>query len=258
MPPTRAVDARTGVVVGTWCCAGSVVGCACGDGLWGVGGGASVVVVLFRCLCVCISGTLMFYCPCVYEVCIVCVLDIDCCLGVDQDKLEWWWWWWWWWWDRWQYGVPVPAAPVTNPCVAQNPEWVDLMVPRLLWLKTACPTCYTFPYDDMVSASRVTGVRPCSERSRSSARACHVRQSFTTCVRLRARLLTPSELHIYVQSFGAVYDGTCALVFFALPTLCPCCYRLEEVCNLDRDVQGGNVNTVDYEITFCPTGSALL
>ena len=53
--------------------------------------------------------------------------------------------------DWWQHGVAVPPAPLTSTCVATNPEWVELMLPRLLWAKAACPTCYTYPFDDMSS-----------------------------------------------------------------------------------------------------------
>jgi hypothetical protein len=52
--------------------------------------------------------------------------------------------------DWWTVGVPVPPAPVTQTCVNHNPEWQALMQPRLTWLKAACPSCYVFPFDDMV------------------------------------------------------------------------------------------------------------
>lgn len=70
------------------------------------------------------------------------------------------------------YAVPVPAnqpdasvnmsaalacggtnwAGVTRPAAAyttQNANWVSYVLPTISWLKAACPTCYTFPYDDM-------------------------------------------------------------------------------------------------------------
>lgn len=52
-------------------------------------------------------------------------------------------------WD--EVGVKVPPAPETSKCVAQNPIWLDDVLPRLHWLKAGCPTVYTYPYDDMSS-----------------------------------------------------------------------------------------------------------
>ncbi|ELR15678.1 thaumatin domain containing protein [Acanthamoeba castellanii str. Neff] len=51
---------------------------------------------------------------------------------------------------NWQdLGVPVPSS-VTR-CHAINPTWVKNVQPKLLWMKKACPTSYTYPYDDMSS-----------------------------------------------------------------------------------------------------------
>ncbi len=52
-------------------------------------------------------------------------------------------------WD--QLGVTVPAAPYTTQCVNTNPAWQTYVQPQLLWIKQACPTAYTYPYDDMSS-----------------------------------------------------------------------------------------------------------
>ncbi|MBA3662038.1 MAG: hypothetical protein H0W64_09930 [Gammaproteobacteria bacterium] len=49
-------------------------------------------------------------------------------------------------WDK--IGVPVPPGPITAQCVNSNPVWVDRVRPTLDWLKRACPTAYTYPYDD--------------------------------------------------------------------------------------------------------------
>lgn len=43
---------------------------------------------------------------------------------------------------------------VTRPSTAYttlNPDWVSYVLPTISWLKAACPTCYTYPYDDMSS-----------------------------------------------------------------------------------------------------------
>ena len=42
-------------------------------------------------------------------------------------------------------GVTRPAAAYTT----QNANWVSYVLPTINWLKAACPTCYTFPYDDV-------------------------------------------------------------------------------------------------------------
>src|SRR5262249_9279347 len=52
-------------------------------------------------------------------------------------------------WD--QIGIPVPPGPTTAQCVNQNPNWVNGVLPGLSWLKKACPTVYTYPFDDMSS-----------------------------------------------------------------------------------------------------------
>jgi hypothetical protein len=53
--------------------------------------------------------------------------------------------------DWWKQGLNVPPAPTTTACINVNDEWVSDMLPHLLWLKTACPSCYVFPYDDVSS-----------------------------------------------------------------------------------------------------------
>jgi hypothetical protein len=52
-------------------------------------------------------------------------------------------------WD--QAGLPVPSAPYTQQCSNQNPTWVNSVEPTIKWLKQACPTAYTYPFDDMSS-----------------------------------------------------------------------------------------------------------
>ena len=32
-----------------------------------------------------------------------------------------------------------------------NTDWLTQVIPTIQWLKLACPTCYTFPFDDMSS-----------------------------------------------------------------------------------------------------------
>ncbi|WP_419420499.1 thaumatin family protein [Legionella sp. D16C41] len=52
-------------------------------------------------------------------------------------------------WD--QVGVNVPPAPFTKQCVNKNDYWVSNVMPGLKWIKQACPTAYTYPFDDMSS-----------------------------------------------------------------------------------------------------------
>lgn len=52
-------------------------------------------------------------------------------------------------WDK--IGIPVPKAPYTEQCKNTNPTWNTYVQPTLAWLKRACPTAYTYPYDDMSS-----------------------------------------------------------------------------------------------------------
>lgn len=51
---------------------------------------------------------------------------------------------------NWQdHGLHVPNT--TQLCNSQNPTWLADVYPGLSWLKAACPSVYTFPYDDMSS-----------------------------------------------------------------------------------------------------------
>lgn len=57
-------------------------------------------------------------------------------------------------WDAANTVLTPAAAPITRPAVAYttaNPTWVQYVYPTISWLKMACPTCYTFPYDDQSS-----------------------------------------------------------------------------------------------------------
>lgn len=44
-------------------------------------------------------------------------------------------------------GITTPSAQATT----SNPNWVTNVQPTITWLKQTCPTCYTFPYDDLSS-----------------------------------------------------------------------------------------------------------
>lgn len=57
-------------------------------------------------------------------------------------------------WDK--VGVNVPPGPLTQQCVNSNPTWMNSVLPTLRWLKQACPSVYTYPYDDMSSTFMCT------------------------------------------------------------------------------------------------------
>lgn len=40
------------------------------------------------------------------------------------------------------------ANPSTTQYSYSNPTWVSTVLPTITWLKKACPTCYTYPFDD--------------------------------------------------------------------------------------------------------------
>ena len=44
-------------------------------------------------------------------------------------------------------GITRPAQPVQTA----NENWLSYILPTIKWLKQACPTCYTYPFDDMTS-----------------------------------------------------------------------------------------------------------
>ena len=46
---------------------------------------------------------------------------------------------------------PALNLPVTMACQDVSPVWMAQAYPRLLFLKAACPTCYTYPFDDSTS-----------------------------------------------------------------------------------------------------------
>jgi hypothetical protein len=49
----------------------------------------------------------------------------------------------------------------SQPVQSANANWIDYVLPTIAWLKKACPTCYTYPFDDMSSTFT------CSDAQRS-------------------------------------------------------------------------------------------
>ncbi|KAJ3267669.1 hypothetical protein HDV01_004517, partial [Terramyces sp. JEL0728] len=48
-----------------------------------------------------------------------------------------------------QVGIQVPSS--TQQCTFVNPNWTNLVLPYLQWMKQSCPTAYVYPYDDKSS-----------------------------------------------------------------------------------------------------------
>jgi hypothetical protein len=44
-------------------------------------------------------------------------------------------------------GITTPSVMYTT----EGTAWVPYVLPTITWLKKACPTCYTYPFDDMSS-----------------------------------------------------------------------------------------------------------
>jgi hypothetical protein len=47
--------------------------------------------------------------------------------------------------------ISLPITQATQPVNYASTNWLTYVLPTIQWLKTACPTCYTFPFDDMSS-----------------------------------------------------------------------------------------------------------
>lgn len=45
----------------------------------------------------------------------------------------------------------MPAFPDTEKCKNKNGIWNDRVKNTLKWLKKACPSAYTYPFDDISS-----------------------------------------------------------------------------------------------------------
>ena len=50
--------------------------------------------------------------------------------------------------------TPTTPTKITTPALnvtTVNPNWISYVLPTILWLKQACPTCYTYAFDDQSS-----------------------------------------------------------------------------------------------------------
>ena len=47
--------------------------------------------------------------------------------------------------------VGLNLTPPTQSVQTANGNWLTYVLPTIKWLKQACPTCYTYPFDDMTS-----------------------------------------------------------------------------------------------------------
>jgi len=48
----------------------------------------------------------------------------------------------------------------TQPVQTANANWLNYVLPTIKWLKQACPTCYTYPFDDMSSTFTCSDTPP--------------------------------------------------------------------------------------------------
>ena len=55
-------------------------------------------------------------------------------------------------------GITYPSTPAFTA----NANWLDYVLPTIKWLKQACPTCYTYPFDDMTSTFTCTNTSAAS------------------------------------------------------------------------------------------------
>jgi len=65
--------------------------------------------------------------------------------------------------------LTAPSLPVQTA----NANWLSYVLPTINWLKQACPTCYTYPFDDMTSTFT------CADASRTASPAYGVTFSDT-------------------------------------------------------------------------------
>jgi hypothetical protein len=61
--------------------------------------------------------------------------------------------------------VGLNLTPPTQPVQTANANWISNVLPTIQWLKQACPTCYTYPFDDMSSTFT------CADASRNPSTA---------------------------------------------------------------------------------------
>jgi hypothetical protein len=75
--------------------------------------------------------------------CYAAAAGTDCCGCVNWDRI----------------GITVPPSPYTQQCVNVNPYWTTYSQPTLTWLKSACPTAYVYPFDDLSSTFTCSNVQ---------------------------------------------------------------------------------------------------
>ena len=46
------------------------------------------------------------------------------------------------------YTTGLNLINASSPVQTASSNWLNYVLPTIQWLKAACPTCYTFPYDD--------------------------------------------------------------------------------------------------------------
>jgi hypothetical protein len=64
-------------------------------------------------------------------------------------------------------GTPSQLTTPSMGVTKVNPVWISTVLPTISWLKQACPSCYTFPYDDMSSTFQCSNISGSSQNTQS-------------------------------------------------------------------------------------------
>lgn len=65
------------------------------------------------------------------------------------------------------YGTGVTNYTAATTGIGFNSAWINQVLPRIKWIKTGCPTCYSFQYDD--PSSSFSGYTPASTSNPANA-----------------------------------------------------------------------------------------
>ncbi|KAJ3272432.1 hypothetical protein HDV01_005501 [Terramyces sp. JEL0728] len=78
-----------------------------------------------------------------------------------------------------QVGIKVPGS--TQQCTFVNPNWTNLVLPYLKWMKQSCPTSYVYPYDDKSSTFVCAVYQQGIDPFHPSANTNNVQYTVTLC-----------------------------------------------------------------------------
>ena len=141
----------------------------------------------------------------------------DCCGCVNWDQI----------------GLTVPAAPYTKQCVNSNITWTNDVQPTLAWLKKACPTVYTYPFDDMSSTFT------CSIPQNN---VNTVNYTITFCPGGQVTPPTPSQQYSYTVYVGANSSGQFNPVVINNSITCPDPITHNPACLVKNQAAGSSIS----------------